>query len=187
MTPGLKEPPPATLHVGRITRAQGLKGQVRLSTFDHEAPSLRPGVCLWLRGADGTDRGCRVAQAVRRDPDAIVVTLEGVTDRTGAEALVGVEVHVDEADLPPLEDGEFWAYRLVGLAVTDEAGTALGTVEAVEPGAAHDLVSVRTPGGVTREVPLVDALVARVDMDARVVVIRPIPGLLDDGDDEPAG
>lgn len=172
---------PASLrvHVGRVARAQGLAGQLRLSTFDHAAPSLREGAQLWLRSKDGAEKVFTV-RAIRRSPDGIVVDVDGVTTRTAAEALQGLEVHIAQADLPSLGHNEFWAFELAGFAAVDETGARLGEVVQVAHGVAHDLLEVRLPSGAVKVVPWVEALIPRVDRDSRTVVIRAIPGLLDE-------
>jgi 16S rRNA processing protein RimM len=172
---------PSTLHVGRVARAQGLDGQLRLSTFDHEAPSLRAGITLLLRDAKGADTRVAVRE-VKRHAQGILVRVEGVGDRTAAESLVGREVHVPVDALPALAEGEYWAFALAGFEAHDERGAPRGTVVSVDEGRAHDLLSVRVPSGQERDVPMIPEFVVRVDPERRVIVLRPIPGLLDDED-----
>lgn len=177
------------VHVGRVSRAQGLKGQLKLSTFDHDAPSIRPGVALLLvpppSGTVRPSMTCCV-QEVRPASDGIVVRVDGVADRSSAEALRGWDVHVALADLPPLGEGEHWAFELVGCAVVDPDGNPLGEVVAINDGPAHALLVVRTPAGSEREIPVVTELVPAVDTVARRITVRPIPGLIDDDTYPPA-
>lgn len=63
----------------------------------------------------------RVAPIVRRAGTEThpIVRLQGVEDRTGAEALRGSELTVELPDAPALEEGEWWAGELEGCEVTD--------------------------------------------------------------------
>jgi 16S rRNA processing protein RimM len=170
------------VHVGRVARAQGLRGQLRLSTFDHQAPSLFDGVVIQLHSDDGALVRQLTLTKVAHAPDGIVVDADGLNDRTAAEACLGLQVCVARQGLPPLGKDEFYALELAGYAVTDVDGKPLGTVARVEDGTAHDQLVVLTPDGVERDVPMVAALVDSVDRTARTVVLRPIPGLLEDLD-----
>jgi 16S rRNA processing protein RimM len=170
---------PNRVHVGRVARAQGLNGLLRLSTFDHDAPSLQTGVTVLLRNSKGVETP-HVLRDVKHHAEGILVRLDGVTTRTHAEALINQEVHVPMEGLPELKEGEFWAFNLPGFSVQDEAGKVLGEVTAVLEGKAHDLLTVKTLSGEERDVPMIEHFVLRVDAAQKVVVMRPIPGLLDD-------
>ena len=59
-------------------------------------------------------------------------------------------------DEVPEDPEEYYDHQLVGLAVVDLDGTALGEVKAVVHGSAQDLLTVRTPDGRDALVPFVD-------------------------------
>ena len=67
---------------------------------------------------------------IRPQGTVVVVRFKGVGDRSAAEALTGTELFVDRAVLPTeLADEEFYHTDLVGLAVVDTEGIAIGTVD----------------------------------------------------------
>lgn len=177
------------LVVARIGRAHGIRGEVtvelRTDTPDerfvegavlHVTPS-RPG----MRLAPGVPAALTLESA-RDHNGTLLLAFEEVPDRTAAEALRDVLL---EADVPDEtgEDDAWYDHQLVGLKVTDPAGTPLGEVVAVEHPPAQDLLVVRRPDGVRRLVPFVAALVPSVDIAAGVVVVDAPPGLLDDLDE----
>lgn len=172
----------ARVHVGHVARSHGLKGELKLSTFDHDAPSLREDIPLYL-GKSDADAIPHPCTRVRHGNDGVLVVLSDVTTREAADALKGQNVYVDEADLPDLDEGEHWAFKLQGAEIVDESGKRLGTLEDVTAGTAHDLLVIRTEKG-RYEVPLVEAFVVKIDEPARRITLRTIPGLLDDDADE---
>lgn len=117
----------------------------------------------------------------------VVATIDGVTDRTAAEALRGTVLHVARAALPPPDDDEFYHEDLIGLPVELADGTPLGTVAAIVNFGAGDVVEVRRPGAAAVYVPFTREAVPVVDLAARRVVAAPPPGLLDDGDGDGGG
>ena len=108
----------------------------------------------------------------------MLLRFAGVEDREAAEPLRGSLLSIPMEAARELGAGEYWRHQLVGLAVVDSEGNDRGVVAEVLPGAAHDLLEVRRPDGVTVLVPAVAALV-EVELEAGRVVVRALPGLLD--------
>jgi 16S rRNA processing protein RimM len=125
--------------------------------------------------ATDPDVGELVLAAGRRHQDRWVLRFEDVTSREAAEGLREVELLVDTAADEP-EDDAWPVGALVGLQVVDTAGHRLGTVTALESGAAQDLLVVDT-GRERVLVPFVTALVPVVDVAAGRVVVDPPGGL----------
>ena len=96
-----------------------------------------------------------------------IVSFAGVASREGAEALRGTVLSAEPIDDP----SELWVHDLVGAAVVDVGGAALGTVTAVEANPASDLL-VLDRGGL---VPLRFVVPAEPGR----VVVDPPEGLLD--------
>jgi len=89
--------------------------------------------------------------------------------RLDREAARGAELAVPRSELPPPEEGEYYAFQLVGLEVEEEGGRALGRVGAVQPGIANDVLELDSGAAL----PLVDACVLDVDLErGRIVVAQ---------------
>ena len=81
----------------------------------------------------------------------------------------GTELELERAELPPPEEDAYYVFQLVGLAVEEEGGRALGTVADVEPGVANDVLVLDTG----HALPLVGACVVDVDLErGRILVAR---------------
>jgi 16S rRNA processing protein RimM len=165
MVPGVGPAPPtdepAELEVGRIGRAHGLTGEVRVDLWTEDS-RLAPGSVLT------TDRGPLTVTSSRPHQDRHLVQFEGVADRHDAEALRGLVLRAAPIERP----GTLWVHELVGSTVTSTDGAELGRVAAVEANPASDLL-VLDGGGL---VPL--RFVVSHQPGARVVVDIP-DGLLD--------
>lgn len=118
-----------------------------------------------------------VVEHARLHRDRFLVKFEGVGSREEAEAIRGT-LFIPAGAARELADGEFWEHDVIGCEVVLSDGTSLGTVAAVVPGPAQDLLEVDTRKG-PRLVPFVGDLVERVDPSARRVVVDPPEGLLD--------
>ena len=161
--------------VGVIRKPFGLRGEVFVLPDADLGEQFEVGGRYAVRGAGPGVPGELVVESTMLHRGMRIVGFVGFEDREGAVALRDAELwrHADGFDLGA---DAFWADDLLGRAVTDTDGTALGTLTAVRDGAAHDYLVVTEPGG--REV-LVPAVAELVTVEPDRVVLRPLPGLLD--------
>jgi 16S rRNA processing protein RimM len=138
--------------VGRVGRPHGLDG-----SFVVERPSerLARGTIVWVDGAKA-----EIVGAKRVGGGRLAIRLDREVER-------GALLEVPRADLPPLEDGSYYAFQLVGLDVVEQGGRMLGRVLEVQPYPAHDVLELE--GGLL--LPLVDECVLAVDLDGGRIVV----------------
>lgn len=162
--------------VGRIGRPHGIRGDVTVEvrTDDPEA-RFAPGSVL---RTDPPERGPLTVTRTGRSGQITLLHLDGVEDRDAAEGLRGTLLQVDADELPELGDeDEFYDHQLVGLRVTDTAGTDLGTVTDVLHPPASPVLVVTRPDGSEELVPFVAAIVPEVDLNRGVAVVDPPDGM----------
>ena len=166
------------LVVGTLGRARGLLGEMYVDLrTDSPRERFRPGAIVLAGPRTLTVSGFTLSGGRG------LVRFEEVRDRTAAEELTGTElvVVVDEAESTD-EDGVYFDHQLVGLVVADTDLVVVGEVVRVEHLGFQDMLVVSVAGE-ERLVPFVDDLVPEVDLDAGRVVVRAIPGLLEDDDE----
>lgn len=175
------------LVVGRIVAAQGLQGELRVNPLsDFPERFTRPGR-RWLSQRQGPARDVQLLSGRQLPGKKLyVIRLEGVGNRSAAEALVGRELLVPSSDRPRLKRGEFHLLDLVGLEVRllqadGSTGTTLGRVRDLLH-AGNDLLEVERPAGAALLIPFVTAIVPRVELAEGWIGITPPPGLLELGD-----
>jgi 16S rRNA processing protein RimM len=165
--------------VGRIGRAHCIRGEVSIDLMTDE-PERRfaPGSSVVVRPRSGAARAMGI-RGTRPHQGRLLVTFDGIPDRTAAEALRGAQVvvEVDESERPD-DPEEFYDHQLVGLRVVS-GGSERGTVKEVLHLPAQDMLAVTRADGVEVLVPFVAALVTDVDLDGGVVHVAEIQGLLD--------
>lgn len=176
------ETPAELLVVGRLVAAQGLRGEVRLLPLSDFPERFTRAGWRWLRARGGAARPVRLLRG-RPLPgkDLFVLQLEGVDDRTAAEALVHQELLVDAADRPPLEPGQFHWLDLKGLDVRLlSSAQPIGRVTDLLT-AGNDLLEVELldPPGRRVLIPFVPAIVPEVRPEEGWLGLTPPPGLLD--------
>jgi len=108
----------------------------------------------------------------------LVLKLKGVDDINRAELLRNLYVEMDEGDLPPLEEGEFYVYELLGLKVFDTEGRELGVLEDMHEWGPYWTLEIRTPEGKSILVPFVSEYVPEVSPNEGRIVVRLPEGYL---------
>lgn len=164
--------------VARIGKPHGLRGEVTVRVHT-DSPEQRfvPGATFVTDPASAgplTLRTARVHNGIQ------LLSFETAQDRTAAEALRGTTLLAPEDDDP--DDEGWYEDDLAGLEVRDPAGTRLGTVVALHPRPAQDLLEVELDGGRTAWVPFVEQIVPEVSPDGGHVVVDAPPGLLELGE-----
>ena len=157
------------VEIGGIARAHGIRGEVVIITHDPDSDTLGRVHTIYVAG---TPR--KITQA-RHTHRGWLVALEGVATRNDAEALQGQQIEVDREALE-LDEDDVLLNDLVGCAVKKVDGTPWGTVAAVDAGTHQDLLVIHD-GELERLLPLVDAFVKDVDVDAGVITVDPPEGL----------
>jgi 16S rRNA processing protein RimM len=168
-----QEPREGYTAVGRVLRPHGLGGELRIESFSASGVNLQAGRSVFL---DGTRR--RVQRA-RADRDAWIVHLQGLRDRTEAEGYRGALLEVLDGDVQRESEDSFFIHELIGLRVVTTEGRDLGElVEVLQPGA-NDVYVVRGEGGELL-IPVIAEVIEHIDVMGGVVVITPLPGMLDE-------
>jgi 16S rRNA processing protein RimM len=143
--------------VGRVGRTHGLDGSVVVEGASEDEGRFAVGAEL-VAG----DAVVRVV-ARKRSGGRLVIRLEPPVPR-------GTPLHVRRSELPPSTDpDEYYVFELVGLAVEEEGGRALGRVRDVAPGPANDVLELDS--GVA--LPLVGACVTEIDLEGGRIVVAP--------------
>lgn len=162
--------------LGRVTRAHGLRGEIRIQPHSGD-----PGVFTSLERlafGPGLVPDFQIESA-RTHKGQAIVKLAGVDRREQAEPLRNCEVWVSRSALPPPEAGSYYWVDLQGCRVVGVRGETLGEVTKVAETPAHVLLVLRTPGGQERMLPFIEPIVRSVDLVARRIDVAPPPGLLE--------
>lgn len=161
----------ALVRIGRVVRAVGLKGHLGVGGSDGALGELE--AVTLQRGDEAVTR--RVLEA-RPQGRVWALRVEGIADRSAAEAQVGADVLADREALGDAgEDRHYWA-DLEGLPVVTVSGEAVGRVTGLLETGAVDVLVVTGERG-ERLVPL--APYVEVDRAGGRIVVDPPEGLLE--------
>jgi 16S rRNA processing protein RimM len=170
------ELPADAIEVARIADAWGIKGWFKVLPHSAQPEALFSSKRWFLQppGAAGGEAIRLAIREAKEHSDCVVASSEDVPDRNAAEALRGARVFVQRSSFPTAADGEYYWVDLIGLAVVNREGVALGSVrELLAGGSQTTLVLDAEEDGkaIERMVPFVSAFVDKVDLEGRLITV----------------
>ena len=161
--------------VGRVIRPHGVKGDVVVRRFGEGEEVLAQGAELTCR--QGEREFTLTVSESRPYKKDWLVSFKNMGDRNEAEALTGTELFVDAKALPPLPEGTYYNYQLMGLKVVTVRGESLGRVEDILETGARDVIVVHGDRGEVL-LPSIPQVIRRIDLEAGIIEVELLPGLL---------
>ena len=140
--------------VGRVGRPHGLDGSFVVEDASEDPERFAVGTRL-VAG----DEPAKVV-GFKRAGGRVVLRLDRSVER-------GTVLAVPRAELPPVEEGGYYVFELVGLDVEEEGGRRLGIVQDVAPGVANDVLELDSG----QALPLVSQCVLDVDLERRRILV----------------
>ena len=127
---------------------------------------------VWWIAREGEPwRECKL-NGLKVRANGVVVLLDGVADRTSAEAMKGVLVGAPREALPAPDTDEFYWADLIGLEVINSADELLGRVAGLIETGASDVLRVVADDETERLLPFVSAVVLAVDKKAGCIRVE---------------
>jgi 16S rRNA processing protein RimM len=155
--------------LGEIAGAHGVRGAVRVRSFTRNPADVAAYGAL----TDEAGRRKFVLAIVGQVRGQLIATIEGVKDRDAAEALRGVRLFVERAQLPAPGEEEYYHSDLLGMRCICVDGTTFGVVKAVDNFGAGDVIEVERPDGTRAMLSFTRAVVPSVDLGAGLIVVEP--------------
>ena len=142
--------------IGRVGRSHGLGGAFVVEGASDDPARIVPGARVYA--------GREPAEVVesKRAGGRLVIRLDRPVAR-------GIALELPVRELPEAEEGTYYVFQLVGLAVEEKGGVALGRVRDVASGVANDVLELDS--GIL--LPMVEECILRVDLDGGRIVVAP--------------
>ena len=166
--------------LGIVAAPHGVRGLVRIRSYTEEPMAIAAYGPL----SDETRRKQYRVEALSTVKDAVLARIEGVVDRTAAEALRGLRLYVERERLPATDEREWYEADLVGLAAVGRDGRDWGKVIAFHDFGAGSTMEV-SGGAQSRSsvmLPFNDEAVPEIDVEGGKVVVDPPAGVLPGGE-----
>ena len=166
------------LDSGKIVGTHGIKGEVRIEPWCDSPEFLCAFKKLYL------DENGQTFIEVKSRPhkNITLAKIKGVDTIEEAEKFRGKIVYINRADIT-LDEGVNFVQDLIGLEVKDaENGNVYGKITDVLRTGANDVYEITDSNNKKYLAPVIDEVVAEINVDGGFVLIRPMKGIFDDED-----
>ena len=159
------------IQVAAIIAPHGVAGMVSADGLSDNPRRFSAGAEL----KDAAGRLFRI-QSAGRHKGRLLLKLAGVDNREQAEKLRGLALYVEPGDSPPLPEGEYYHFQLLGLEVRED-GRRLGEISDILSLSANDVYVLRRDDGGETLIPALKSVVRKVDLVAGYLEVMLPEGL----------
>ena len=163
------------IEIGQVVRPRGLKGEVKVLAYSDSPDRFLELEYVYLRDHAGL-RKLKI-QSAGNDGVHAFVRLDGIDTQQRARELVGRELFIEDSQMRPLDEGEFYQRDLLGCRVEDPTGKRIGKVSDLME-VPQGLLLVIDPG--EGLIPFQPEFVTRVDPGQKLIQVDLPPGLIGD-------
>ena len=165
------------LEVGQIVTTHGIKGEVRLNPCC-DPDDLKAAKHLYFDGG----AKCFDVERARPHKNVYVIKLAGIDMPDEAVKLRGRTAYMSRGEIP-LPEGSYFIQDVIGLSVVDaDSKVRYGELSDVAQTGANDIYCVKRDDGSEVWIPAIKQVIVSTDVDAGVMLVRPLKGLFDDED-----
>jgi 16S rRNA processing protein RimM len=162
---------PEWVVIGKFGRPQGIKGQIRVTSFT-EPPERILQYLDWSIKRRDTEWQTVKRIDERVTPKHILVQVPEYTTREAIAELTNLDIAVPRAALPDLNPGEYYWRDLIGMRVTQTTGASLGIVDSVLETGANDVLIVIDEQKKRTLIPyLLDSVILTIDKNTREITV----------------
>lgn len=170
-----KRPPggDSKILIGRVHKPKGIRGSVKVLSYAQSPETYERAGIVYVR-SEGSWQPLATEKVEKSRPgrtQTVVLAFRGRNRVEDVQDLVGADLYVDRADLPPLEEGEYYWHDLIGMRVRTEEGEDLGRIQGIFNTGSNDVYVVRKGG---REIllPALRDVILEVDVPGRGMTVR---------------
>lgn len=162
------------LAVGKLRRPHGVAGEMVMDVLTDFPERLKPGMQLY----HGHNHEILHVKRCRTYENGLLITFAEVRDTDSAGLLRNEMLYVLTDEIPTLPEGEYYHHQLLGLKAIADGDLLLGTVTDILETGANDVAIVRPASGRDILIPLVDAFIQKIDLQAGEIHIKLMEGLV---------
>ena len=158
--------------VGRVLASWGIHGEMQVAVHSDTPGRFDAGGVLFVQEQPFT-----ISRSFSHKRSSLLLKLDGIETRDQAEEMRGKWVEVPEGQTPPLPQGKYYHFQLIGLQVYTIENQYLGVIDEILATGANDVYLVRDEGKQVL-IPALEKVIKEVDVDSGIMKVALPKGLL---------
>ena len=167
--------------VGKIKGAHGLKGEVELLVFSKDTSWAKKLNEVSLSLIENENPKIYEVRSIRSKTGFLLLTLDTISDRNQAEALIGKLVSISSKLLISKKGETIFLSEILNFKVINRATNQdleIGTITSFSSNGIQDLLVV-TQGERSSEIPFVEPFIEKIDYESKVIYMILPEGLIE--------
>lgn len=164
------------LAIGRVVRAHGIRGELSVTVLTDFPERFQETEWVYV-GNESEAQPYRIEKH-RWHKKNVLLTLDGVINRTQAEQLRGQLIQIPIEEAMPLADGDYYRYQFVNVQVVTTKGDSLGRIVDIIETGANDVFIIKNEAQQEILLPFIPDVVKEIDLEQDRVVVELIEGLI---------
>ncbi|CEO88451.1 MAG TPA: 16S rRNA processing protein RimM [Syntrophaceticus sp.] len=164
--------------VGKVAAPFGIQGEIKVIPLTDFPERFSRGGSYYL-SKQKMFKEVEI-QGVKIRGREIIIKFEGIDTPEDARVYRNALLQVPRGEVLPLPEGHYYHYQIVGLLAATEDGTVLGKVAEILETGSNDVYLVKDDQGREILIPALKEVVREIDPDKGLMLVRPLPGLLED-------
>ncbi|TMF49581.1 MAG: 16S rRNA processing protein RimM [Chloroflexi bacterium] len=167
--------------VGQVVALFGVRGELKVRLLTDIPNRFSELDAVYV----GQQHTRHVIESVRPyKGEMIILKLANFDDANAAEALRNAELQIPLSKVAKLPPDSYYQHDILGLQVLTLGGKAVGTIVDIIVTGSNDVYVVKTLDGTQQLIPAIKDVIKQIDLIRRTMHIDPIPGLLDNSDEQ---
>ena len=159
------------IKIAKIVSAHGLNGEVKIFPYTDDLSNFKEYKQIYIDGEELEIISQKIASKF------IVLKLKGFDYIDDVKRLLNKDVFIDKAQMPSLDEGEYYIHELIAMEVYSEADELIGTVKDVMETSANHVLVVDHDGKEAL-IPFVKAFIKELDLKNKKIKVKLIEVIL---------
>ena len=159
------------IKIAKIVSAHGLNGEVKIFPYTDDLSNFKEYKQIYIDGEELEIVSQKIASKF------IVLKLKSFDYIDDVKRLIDKDVFIDKAQMPSLDEGEYYIHELIAMEVFSEADEFIGIVKDVMETSANHVLVVDHDGKEAL-IPFVKAFIKELDLKHRKIKVKLIEGIL---------
>ncbi len=161
--------------VGKILGSRGVKGEAKVLPLTYSTRRFDELTEVYVSEGEGYRR--LIIDNSRVSGRYVIIKFRELSTPEDVKKLKGKELLIKEEQSPPLPEGVYYHYQIMGLEVFTEQGELIGRVTNIIETGSNDVYVVTGEREVL--IPAIDEVVKEIDLENKRMIIHLIEGLMD--------
>ena len=164
------------LEIGKITNTHALKGELKMIYWCDD-PSFLTEIDYFFLDNKGKEK--LEIKNSRLHKNFLIIKIKNIDDISEAQEYINKIIYISRDEVP-MTDGEYFQCDLIDIDVVDiDSNQNYGKIYKIVKTGANDVYYIKDSEGKERLIPAIKDVIKSVDLENRVMTIKPLNGLFD--------